>query len=868
MKEGAAQQGQVYLSSWPKRLLTSPLVPRSLLLAAARGAARLMRARTERRDRREASSEPLPPGEDEPRLWFADIYHGGVTFWDWIVLRGGGLWWSVLWPLVIGTSLERLRRHPEARTVLELDAQSYEELARRSPSGVEALRSALAEGTLEIVNGTYAQPLAPTVGAEANLRHFFYGLAAIEGILGARVESFVAGEPQFVPQLPQILSNSGIENLVLRTHWAPFGTDPGADADLVRWRGPDGSEVRTVPRYSFMDYRLQQAGHPGVQNAGLTGDDFERWTDDDKERFAAEAKRRGIERPFVTRLADPKPPESPFPGVLAAARRRGSRMVTIREYCALPHPEGPCVRYGIDDIPTTIPWGLAGEQLHREQAAAESALLIAERLDAIVGTMGAPEQQERLDAAWKLLMRAQHHDLHLCAPWHSLRHDLSMGEIGCLLAREGREEAESVTKAALETLAARFGLETSDGRAFLLFNPSPWRRREIVELPAQDETSEAWCRGHRLESQMIEGGARGRGVALLVDLPPLGVEVLELRSGRGGAADRPEPAELDPGLDPIAREAQVPSAGGGYLTVWSGGRLERSTVDRILLEEGGPVLRRYRSEGRIAGLRFVQRLLAVPALGRIDLATEIDFGGGRHLGPQIADHRSELAYYIQDDRKLCLNFEALFSRNFCDSPFLLAEAAGPRVSAGSLLGLERPEGRLVAIHHRGTPGWHLDRESGLARNVLAWGPEQWLYASDDSITPGRSRHTAVRGLHLYHHRIAFPESRTQAIRSACDFRLPVLTAPLPSRSGGCSAPWSFLEVEPENVLLTALFAREGRTYARLWNASGEPASASLIGRMRFGAEVSLRLAEHAGGWPRLRPWGIHTLRLDNGAESV
>ena len=868
MKEGAAQQGQVYLSSWPKRLLTSPLVPRSLLLAVARGAVRLMRARTERRDRREAGSEPLPPGEDEPRLWFADIYHGGVTFWDWIALRGGGLWWSALWPLVIGTSLERLRRYPEARAVLELDAQSYEELARRSPSDVEALRSALAEGRLEVVNGTYAQPLAPTVGAEANLRHFFYGLAAIEGILGTRVESFVAGEPQFVPQLPQILSDSGIQNLVLRTHWAPFGTDPETDADLVRWRGPDGSEVRTVPRYSFMDYRLQQAGHPGVQNAGLTGDDFEAWTGGDKEEFSEQAKRLGIERPFVTRLADPKPPESPFPGMLAAARRRGSRMVTVREYCALPHPEGPCVRYGIDDIPTTIPWGLAGERLHREQAAAESALLVAERLDAILQTMGVPARQERLDAAWKLLMRAQHHDLHLCAPWHSLRHDLSMGEIGCRFAREGREEAERVMKEALETLAGRFGAETSDGRAFLLFNPSPWRRRELVELPEAEGSSEVSCRGSRLESQMIEAHTSGRTVALLVDLPPLGVEVLELRSGRGGASDRPEPAELDPGLDPIAREARGPSTGGGYLTVWSGGRLERSTVDRILLEEEGPVLRRYRVEGRIAGLRFVQRLLAVPALGRIDLATEIDFGGGRHLGPQIADHRSELAYYIQDDRKLCLNFESRFARNYCDSPFLLAEPAGSRVTAGSLLGLERARGRSIAIHHRGTPGWHLDRESGLARNVLAWGPEQWLYASDDSITPGRSRHTAVRGLHRYHHRIAFPESRTQAIRSACDFRLPVLAAPLPSQRGGCSAPWSFLGIEPETVLLTALFAREGRTYARLWNASGEPADASLTGRITVDAEVSLRLEERARGWPRLRPWGIHTLRLDNGAASV
>lgn len=141
-KADDAQQGQVYLPSWPARLLRSPLVPRSLLLAAFGGAARLMRLRIERRDRLEAKREPLPPRGEEPSLWFTDIYHGGATFWDWILLRGGGFWWSVLWPLVTRTSLERLRKYPETRTVLELDAHSYEELAERSPSDVEALRAA------------------------------------------------------------------------------------------------------------------------------------------------------------------------------------------------------------------------------------------------------------------------------------------------------------------------------------------------------------------------------------------------------------------------------------------------------------------------------------------------------------------------------------------------------------------------------------------------------------------------------------------------------------------------------------------------------------------------------------------------------
>jgi hypothetical protein len=827
-----------------------------------------MRLRIKRRDRLEAQREPLPPRDEEPRIWFADIYHGGVTFWDWILLPGGGLWWSVLWPLVTRTSVERLELYPEARTVLELDAHTYEELAERSPADVEALRSAIATGQLEIVNGTYGQPLAPTVGGEANLRHFFYGLAAIEGILGARVKSFVAGEPQFVPQLPQILSDCGIENLVFRTHWAPFGTDPEIDADVVRWRGPDGSEVRTVPRYSFMDYRLQKADHPGVQNAGLTGDDFEGWTSDDKEQFAAEAVRREIRRPLVTRLADPKPPESPFPSLVAAARSPGSRMVTVREYCELPRQDEPCVSYTIDDIPTTIPWGLAGEQLHRAQAAAETALLTAERLDAILQTMGAPSEEQRLDAAWKLLMRGQHHDLHLCAPWHSVRHDLSMGEIGCRFADEGREEAERVTRQALERLAERFGAKISGRRAFLLFNPSPWPRRELVEIPGADGATEVSLRGARLKTQVTQSHDHEAAIAFVVNLPPLGVEVVELRAGTRDAATETEPIEVDPGVDIIAREARMGSVGGGYMTVWSDGRLERSAVDRVLLEEEGPALRRYRVEGRIVDLPFVQWLTAIPALSRIDLTTEIDFGSGRHPGPQMADHCSELAYYIQDHRKLCLNFESEFSRAFCDSPFLLAEPTGSRVTAGSLLGLEQMGGSRVSIHHRGTPGWHLDRESGLAGNVLAWGPEQWLYASDDSITPGRSRYTAVRGVHRYQHRIALPASRLEAIRLAHDFRLPVLAVEIRGTSGRRSAPWSFLEIEPDTVILTALFAREGKAHARLWNASDEPADVSLIGGRTVDAGVSLRLEEQPScGWPWLRPWGIQTVRLEDPGDT-
>jgi hypothetical protein len=854
-------QGQVYVSGWQKGLVASQLLPRFALLAAAKAAAHLMRRRIRACDRREAKQTPAPARNADGLLYFADIYHGGATFWDWVVLHGGGLWWHVLWPLVVETTVERLRAYPELRAVLELDGHTYEELeTTASRAAIDGLRQAIVTGRMEIANGTYAQPLAPTISGEANLRHFFHGLNAIERVLGASVDSFVAGEPQFFPQLPQVLAGFGIRNVVLRTHWAPFGTDPAADADIMRWQGSDGSRIRAVPRYGCMDYTLMKDGHPGVQNAGLTGDDFERWTEERTSQFAAQAAQRGIVRPLITRLADPKPPESPFPRLITAARRPNVRLVTVREYFNLPRQDEPVVSHAINDIPSTIPWGLAGEQLHRQQVRAESALLVAERLDAIVQSMGGPSHQPQLDAGWKLLLRAQHHDLHLCGPWHSTRHGSSMGEVGCEFARQAVQEAAAVRAVALETLAHHFDRRAPRGRRFLLFNPSPWPRHEMIQLPA-DVGAEVWQGGTQLVTQASRENGCGT-VAFLVHLPPLGVDLVELCPAARAASAARAPVTLPLTTDPLADHS--PAVRGVYLSVWEDGRLHRSGVEQIEIEEEGPLFRRHRVRGQLLDLSFVQSITAIPALRRIHIATEIDFGSGRHLGPQLSDHRPESAYYIQDERKLCLNFvgatgrSPLHSHLFCDSPFLLVEPSGPRFTAPSFAAFEaKDEG--AALLHKGTPGWFVDREEGVLRNVLAWAPEAWLYASDDSVTPGRSRYTAVHGRHRYEHGLAAIVTRLDAVRAAHDFRLPMLVTELSGTEHGATTPWSFLAVAPEQVVLTALFARGGRAYARLWNAGGHSAEACLSAE---GVAVSLRLEEEGpSSWPRMRPWGIQTVRL-------
>lgn len=854
MADVAAAQDQVYVSGWLKRFAATPALPRWALLCAAKLVGQVMRRRVRARDCHDADT-PAKTQRHDTTVYFADIYHGGVTFWDWIVLRGGGLWWHTLWPLVIETSLHRLRTYADIRTVLEVDAHTYEELPRRHPAALPLLRALIAEGRLEIVNGTYAQPLAPTISGEANIRHLFHGLRTVREVLGATVRSFVAGEPQFFPQLPQLLASFGVTQVVFRTHWAPFGTDPVADHDIVSWRGPDGSTVRTVPRYSSMDYRLLIEEHPGVQNAGLTGDDFERWPAARVQAFAARAAAIGIRRPLVTRLADPKPPESPYPHLLGAARSAEAQLVTVDEYFALPGGPEPEVSYGANDIPGTIPWGLAGEQLYRDQTFAESALLIAERLDAIVAQVGGAAQEAALDGAWKLLLRAQHHDLLLCGPWHSTAHNTSMAQVGCHLARQSRDRAAAVSARALEVLSERFRPPAVTGATFLVFNPSPWPRVELMQLPP-GTGSEVWQRGQRLTTQELPTGE----LAFFVELPSLGIDAVTVRPGT--RADAPTPGAVLPGANLFALNG-FDDMRDAYLSVWQGGWLQRSVVTQVRLEADGPLCRRYRLEGHLLDIPFVQWLTVIPALRRIELATAIDFGAGRYCGPQFGDHDAERAYYIQDEKKLCLNFESNLPLQFCDSPFLLVEPQGDRLTALSMLGLGRQGAAQLALLHRGTPGWQVDRDAGIVRNVLAWGPEQWLYASDDSMTPGRSRYTMVRGVQRYEHALALITSPIAALRAASDFRLPLVAVDVPPGQPGDALPWSALAVDPEQAILSAFFARDGRLYARVWNASSDSVECAVrTNSHEQPRAVSLALRQSAGvELGVLPPWGVQTILL-------
>lgn len=89
---------------------------------------------------------------------------------------------------------------------VNFDGIGYEKMASESPEHLAMLRTAIQEGMIEIVGGSYAQPYGLFHGGESNIRQLIYGVRTAIRLFGKRPRNFWEEEFDFFPQLPQILA--------------------------------------------------------------------------------------------------------------------------------------------------------------------------------------------------------------------------------------------------------------------------------------------------------------------------------------------------------------------------------------------------------------------------------------------------------------------------------------------------------------------------------------------------------------------------------------------------------------------------------------------------------------------------------------
>jgi len=136
-----------------------------------------------------------------------------------------------------------------------VDALAYEFMAERFPEIANRLKPYLAAGKIELIGGTYGQPLGTMFSGESNIRQIVYGRNTILKALDYEMVTFLDEEEFSHPQIPQIVLGAGYRYASLSQvdTWGKAGV-PHLEVNSFEWQGMDGSKVLSTPRNGLFGY--------------------------------------------------------------------------------------------------------------------------------------------------------------------------------------------------------------------------------------------------------------------------------------------------------------------------------------------------------------------------------------------------------------------------------------------------------------------------------------------------------------------------------------------------------------------------------------------------------------------------------------
>jgi len=322
------------------------------------------------------------------KVYFVDGYHGGIYGH-----------YPVEWKTKFMSDL--ISKYPEWRMCLEIEPETWDTVAVRTPADYEVFRKTVTNKRVEFTNPAYAQPYCYNVSGESLIRQFLYGIKSIrKHFPDVEFVTYSVEEPCFTSSLPQILKQFGFKYAVLKcpnTCWGGYSAPYGGE--LVNWIGPDGSSILTVPRYACEELEKNSVWQTTA------------WRNDSG--YLEACFKYGIEHPVGMTFQDAGWRGGPWIGKGDSIKNK-SIYVTWREYfedISKGRTEDD-YRFSQEEVRTSLMWGSQVLQRIAQQVrCSENNLVIAEKTGVIANLNSRYRyNQEALDEAWRTLMLAQHHD--------------------------------------------------------------------------------------------------------------------------------------------------------------------------------------------------------------------------------------------------------------------------------------------------------------------------------------------------------------------------------------------------------------------------------------------------------------------------
>ncbi len=445
-----------------------------------------------------------------------------------------------LWPLAetrrkgrrtFSTVLDLMERY-EDFTFNQSSAQLYAWLEEDDPELLRRIKQRVAEGRWEPVGGSWAEPDCQVTGGESFVRQLFYGQRYWQTAFGRRVT--VAWLPDvfgFSAGIPQLLRGAGIGGFfTIKLTWNETNRFPH---DLFEWEGLDGSRVTA---HMFRNVPPAHGYNANIAPLDVLGT----W-----QRF--DGKRYHPESLLAFGWGD---------GGGGPSVRMLENYARLKEFPALPRLRMTHVDEFFAALPEKGLPRWVGElylELHRAtlttqakvkalNRAAEHRLLEAEAFAARASLHGFAYPNDALEAAWKILLLNQFHDI---LPGSSIAevYQDAHRQLGDVV-----ETATAVRDAALAHLGGLTGGPTDTRR--LVVNAGLGSRALTILLPGVDPgavVSDA--EGSPVPTQATAEGLLAHAPDRRV--PGIGWTILSVGTGDGAQ-------EVEPG---VLAEA----AGGGAL---------------------------------------------------------------------------------------------------------------------------------------------------------------------------------------------------------------------------------------------------------------------------------------------------------------
>lgn len=412
------------------------------------------------------------------------------------------------------TVLKLMDEYPEYR-FMSSQPQLYEYVKARYPEMYEEIRQRIKEGRWEPEGGMWVEADCNLPSGESLVRQFLYGKRFFQEEFGK--DSRILWLPDvfgYSAALPQIMKKSGIDYfMTTKIAWNQFNKLP---MDTFWWQGIDGTEIFThlitaqnadQPEDSFF------TTYNGDLNAVCAIRSWDRYQQKDLSSNILLAVGHGDGGGGTTRemLENGRRLSAGLPGAPKV------QWTTSRAYfdelyknCA----QNSALPRWVGELYLEYHRGTYTSMARNKRANRKAELLWQEieSFYAWAELYGLPYPKEEIDAAWKLILLNQFHDV---LPGSSIRevYEVTKKEYGAL-----EEKGQKLLNTALNALASRTGAQNGD---IAVFNSLPFSRNALVTADASI-TALRDRDGHILPGQDTEKGR----LFLVPEVPAKGCRVL------------------------------------------------------------------------------------------------------------------------------------------------------------------------------------------------------------------------------------------------------------------------------------------------------------------------------------------------------